>query len=101
MTFLDFCEALARVTTFKYFPTDAEIRAKGVTDTAAFFDKLVKDGEMKQFALTRRVDTVEEQKEGRPLEEVLSKCLDVIVRRLDRTGDGLITKRDFMLSLKF
>jgi hypothetical protein len=46
------------------------------------------------------VDPVEEQKEGRPLEEVLPKCIDVIIKRLDQTGDGTVSKKDFELIMR-
>jgi hypothetical protein len=41
----------------------------------------------------RRLNTIEEQSEGRALEEVLDKCVTLIIRRLDQDSDGL-TKKD-------
>lgn len=57
-------------------------------------------GESKSFVLSKRVDTVAEQTEGRALEDVLAKCLDLIIGRLDQTGDGTVSQREFELALK-
>lgn len=51
-------------------------------------------GEYTAFVQGKRLNTIEEQSEGRALEEVLDKCITLIIRRMDQDSDGVITKKD-------
>lgn len=47
------------------------------------------------YVQSRRLNTLEEQSEGRALEEVLDKCITLVVRRMALGSDGaVLTKKD-------
>lgn len=106
LTFEDFVEALARITTFKPLPTQRdfdELSARSgarVDNCAEFFDALHREGgkaALAAFNDAHEVDWAEAETErGRPLAETLELVLDLVIRRLDQNNDRKLTAVDWV-----
>mmetsp|Transcript_12151 Transcript_12151/g.35940 ORF Transcript_12151/g.35940 Transcript_12151/m.35940 type:complete len:106 (+) Transcript_12151:1917-2234(+) len=96
--FPDFLEALARVTLFKAMPTDTEIEDYGCSETGEYFDRLVKEGALKGWNASHKVDWQVEQEEGREIEDTLDKFLNLVVHRLDLDMSGKVDKKDWHIA---
>ena len=87
MKYVDFLEALARVTTFKPLPTALQLAQANVRSCAQFMSqpKLVRR------ELRRSLRWQEEEvATSTPLEEPLEMLLSLIVERLDGDGNGVL-----------
>lgn len=110
MAFTDFVEALGRLACFKPLPTEAQIvaaqQALGDDDypssafnCADFFDALEQTKRglgLQAFNMEHCCDwQLEETERGRPLAESIELVCQLLIGRLDTTGDRVITKRDW------
>jgi len=107
MTFVDFLEALGRIAVFKPLPTQEDYLevykqtegAVEIEDCAKFFDHLVvSGGDFAVFKFNEAHDRdwqVDETLAGRPLPESYGLVCQLIIGRLDRDGDGQISRKDW------
>jgi hypothetical protein len=105
MTFVDFLEALGRIAVFKPLPTqqdyDALYAQTGVeiSNCARYLDVLWQHGgdhAVHEFNRTHQLDwSVQETSGGRPLHATIELVIELLIGRIDRDGDGKITKRDW------
>lgn len=92
--FLDFLEALARVTSFKALPTATQLidtRSETVSD---FMVHLQSEGSFNDFLDRNAPDWQSHQRGGRVLEDVLDKLLLLLISAFDRAKQGYVTPKD-------
>jgi len=105
MTFVDFLEALGRIAVFKPLPTlrdfaKLELHTGVVIENCArFFDVLWAtqgDHGIIEFNESHELDwRVEETNKGRPLPETIELVVQLLIARIDRDGDGKISRKDW------
>ena len=95
LTYVDFLEALARITTFKPLPSEALIQNVGATSCANYLENaaagMYKAPEQK---MRRPLSWREEEVTEAPLAEPLKLLLSVIIARLDEDGSGVLSKKE-------
>jgi hypothetical protein len=119
MTFVDFLEALGRIAVFKPLPdktayadvakaleakeksTSGETTTVVIKDCAQFFAGLTTLGgehQINKFNAQHERDwQLDETREGRPLPDSIELVCQLLIGRIDRDGDGQISRKDWKL----
>jgi len=119
MTFVDFLEGLGRIAVFKPLPNSAAYRelekvTAGREERAAadsqpspiescsqFFDQLWANGGEYALAKFNRAHErdwqLDESAQGRPLADSIELVCQLLIGRIDRNGDGKISRKDWKL----
>lgn len=87
LSFTDFLEAVARCAEMISLPTTAELAYAGARDAFEFFEMV----RLRRAALERRPSSAWDVPSSRPLAEKLTRMLELLLGRLDRTGGGKLT----------
>jgi len=94
LSYVDFLEALARITTFKPLPTAALLESTGAKSCAHFFMQAKAGMHGPKQQLHKPVLWQEEEVASRSLAEPLRMLLELFIERLDLTGTGVLTLKE-------
>ena len=99
MTYFDFCEALARITTLKPLPTRTHLVQCNAATVGKFYMQAMAGlhAGVKMCRKPRwQEDEVSEASNKEPLEILIS----LIIERLDTNGDGIVSRNDLKERVK-
>ena len=98
LSYVDFLEALARITTFRPLPTQALLKSTGSRSPEHFY-MLATAGLHKGKQQLRKVAWYEEEESTATLAEPLRILLELIVERFDTAGAGVLTVKEIQKRL--
>ncbi|KAL1530238.1 hypothetical protein AB1Y20_001153 [Prymnesium parvum] len=93
--YISFCEALARITCWKPIPTDSFLKERGASNVVDCIDTLIAQHKYGEWCTQNAPNWAVEQEDGRHLDEVFEKLLQLLVARLDVEGAGYLSAKSF------